>query len=62
VEALEQLESLDSRSAEIAKLYLIWGLTVPEIARAMDLSVATIEREWAFARKWLASRLREAGR
>lgn len=59
VQSLEQLEALDARSAEVTKLRLLWGLTVPEIAEAMDLSVSTVEREWRFARRWLASRLED---
>lgn len=59
VEALERLEALDERSAEVTKLRLLWGLTVPEIAETMDVSVSTVEREWRFARRWLATRLGE---
>jgi RNA polymerase sigma factor (TIGR02999 family) len=58
-EALGRLEELDARSAEIAKLRLLWGLTDPEIATALDLSLRTVERQWQFARRWLAARLTE---
>jgi len=59
VEALERLEKLDERTAEVVKLQLIWGLTTPEVADAMNLSVSTVQREWSFARKWLAAELWE---
>jgi len=54
---LEQLEQLDARTAEVTKLRLIWGLTLPEIATATGLSVASAEREWEFARRWLGTKL-----
>jgi RNA polymerase sigma factor (TIGR02999 family) len=57
IEALEQLEALDARGAEVVKLRVLWGLTVPEIAETLEVSPSTIEREWRFARRWLASRL-----
>ncbi|HVS12841.1 MAG TPA: ECF-type sigma factor [Thermoanaerobaculia bacterium] len=57
VESLERLEALDARCAEVAKLRVLWGLTVTEVAAAMELSVSTVEREWRFARRWLSARL-----
>lgn len=57
VDALEQLEALDPRGAEVVKLRVLWGLTVPEIAETLDVSPSTIEREWRFARRWLAAHL-----
>ena len=35
------------------------GLTVPETARAMDVSPATIDRYWRYARAWLRRRIRD---
>jgi RNA polymerase sigma factor (TIGR02999 family) len=57
VEALEQLARMDSRCAEIVKLRLLWGLTAPEIAATLEVSLSTVEREWRFARPWLAAQL-----
>ena len=57
VEALEKLEKLDERTTEVTKLRLLWGLTVPEVAEALGISVTTVEREWRFARRWLAAEL-----
>ena len=39
---------------------MIWGLTVRETAEATGLSVSTIEREWRFARRWLAAALTDS--
>ena len=55
--ALAELEQLDARTAEVTKLRLIWGLTIVEISSATGMSVATVEREWEFARRWLGSKL-----
>ena len=60
LDALEQLGKLDSRTTEVTKLRLIWGLTVPEISSATGMSVATVAREWEFARRWLSSKLKPA--
>ena len=57
VEALEKLETLDGRSADVTKLRLLWGLTLPEIADALHISQSTVEREWRFARRWLSTAL-----
>jgi RNA polymerase sigma factor (TIGR02999 family) len=52
--ALERLESLDPRKADVVKMKVIWGLTMPEIAQSLDISLATVERDWAFSKAWLA--------
>lgn len=57
VDAIERLESLAPRAAEVTKLRLLWGLAIPEIAEALSSSVRTTEREWRFARQWLGSEL-----
>ena len=57
VQALERLDGLDARTADVLKLRLLWGLTVREIAETLDVSVRTVEREWRFGRRWLAAEL-----
>jgi RNA polymerase sigma factor (TIGR02999 family) len=52
-EALSRLELYDARKAEIVSLRYFGGLTIEEVAGAMNLSPATIKSEWAFARAWL---------
>jgi RNA polymerase sigma factor (TIGR02999 family) len=56
--ALEALEELDRRKADVVKHHVIWGQTLSEVAAALDRSLATVERDWRFARAWLAARLR----
>lgn len=52
-EALEELAKLDARKSQIVELKFFGGLTTSEIAEALQLSPATVERDWSFARAWL---------
>jgi RNA polymerase sigma factor (TIGR02999 family) len=56
--ALEKLQAKDARKAELIKLRYFAGLTQQQAAEALDISVATANRDWAYARAWL---LREMG-
>src|SRR5262245_53884690 len=59
-EALAQLAAEDSSKAELVKLRYFAGLTLEEAAAAMDISLATAKRKWAFARAWLYSALTDS--
>ena len=52
-DALDQLSAIDSRKGRIVELKFFGGLTTNEIAEVLQLSPATIERDWSFARAWL---------
>lgn len=52
-EALDALAEIDARKSRIVELKFFGGLTTAEIAEVMELSPATIEREWSFSRAWL---------
>jgi RNA polymerase sigma factor (TIGR02999 family) len=52
-DALDQLSAIDSRKSRIVELKFFGGLTTKEIAEVLQLSPATIERDWSFARAWL---------
>lgn len=56
-EALRRLEALDPRQARIVELRFLTGLSVEETAAALDISVATVKRDWATARLWLLREL-----
>lgn len=56
-EALKKLASQDGRAAELVKLRFFVGLTVPEAANILGVSVATAENDWAYARSWLKLQL-----
>ena len=51
--ALSDLAELDQRQAEIVEMRFFAGLTVEEIAEVMEISPATVKREWATAKLWL---------
>jgi len=52
-EALTDLTATDPRKGRIVELKFFGGLTTAEIAEHLGLSVATVERDWKFARAWL---------
>jgi len=56
-EALNRLEQLDERQARMVEQRYFGGLTLEEIAGAMDLSLATVKRDLRSARAWLAAEL-----
>jgi RNA polymerase sigma factor (TIGR02999 family) len=56
-EALTRLAAHDPIKAEVVKLRFFAGLTMPEIAQALELSLATVERYWTYARLWLYAEL-----
>ncbi len=58
-EALTQLGSLNPIRAEVVKLRFFAGLTMPEVAAALGISLPTAERYWAFARTWIFAALQE---
>ena len=57
--ALQELEALDPRKAELVGLRVFWGASMSEIAEILDISESTAERDWRFARRWLVARLGE---
>lgn len=56
-EALQRLQEIDPPKAELVKLRYFAGLTIPEAAQALGISVATANRYWAYARAWLHEEL-----
>jgi RNA polymerase sigma factor (TIGR02999 family) len=55
--ALDELAAFDARKSEIAEQRFFGGLSLAESARALGISVATVERDWQAARAWLHARL-----
>jgi RNA polymerase sigma factor (TIGR02999 family) len=52
-EALDKLEKLDARKAEVVMMRYFAGLSIEETAAAIGVSLATVKNDWAFARAWL---------
>jgi RNA polymerase sigma factor (TIGR02999 family) len=58
-DALDSLAKLDERQCRLVELRFFGGLSIDEASRALEISPATVKREWATARLWL---LREMSR
>jgi RNA polymerase sigma factor (TIGR02999 family) len=56
-EALTELDALEPRLCRVVELRFFAGLSIAETARALDVSTATVERDWVVARTWLHQRL-----
>jgi RNA polymerase sigma factor (TIGR02999 family) len=56
-EALECLEALDPRLAKLVDMRFFGGLSVEEAAEALEISVATVKRDWLKARAFLYSKI-----
>jgi len=52
-DALNELEALDERQSRIVELRYFGGLNIEETAAALDISAATVKREWTTAKLWL---------
>jgi DNA-directed RNA polymerase specialized sigma24 family protein len=55
-QALGRLAALYPRCARVVELRFFGGMEFPEISQVMDISLATVERDWRFARAWLRER------
>lgn len=60
-QVLRQLETVDPRQAQIVEMRYFGGLTIEQTAQALDISDATVKREWTLARAWLRRELTRAG-
>jgi RNA polymerase sigma factor (TIGR02999 family) len=56
-ESLDALAQLDPRQAKIVELRFFGGLTIDETAAVVNISTATVSREWEMARTWLYCQL-----
>jgi RNA polymerase sigma factor (TIGR02999 family) len=56
--ALDALAAEDPEAAQVVKLRYFVGLSIPEIADALEIAPRSVSRHWAFARAWLKSAVR----
>jgi len=56
--AIEELERIDSRLAQVVEMRFFGGLTEPEIAEALGVTERTVRRDWQKARLLLAQAIR----
>jgi RNA polymerase sigma factor (TIGR02999 family) len=55
--ALDRLANADTRAAQVLELHYFAGLTVKQIADALQLATSTVDRDWRFARAFLKDEL-----
>jgi len=56
-EALTKLEALDERQSRIVEMKFFGGMTIEEIGEVLEISPATVKREWSSAKLFLAKKL-----
>jgi RNA polymerase sigma factor (TIGR02999 family) len=59
-QALERLEQLEPRHVRIVECRFFGGMSIEETAAALDVSKATVKRDWVVARAWLNRELSDA--
>lgn len=59
-DALNVLSQLDPRQSQIVDLRFFGGLSIEDTAGVLDISPATVKREWVSARLWLQRELRRS--
>jgi RNA polymerase sigma factor (TIGR02999 family) len=58
-EAMNKYQSLSDRGSKIIEYWFFSGFKQKEIAEMMDISLATVKREWQTARAWLSREMRQ---
>jgi RNA polymerase sigma factor (TIGR02999 family) len=58
-EAIEALNRLDQRKAKVVELRFFGGLSVKETAQVLDISVATVMRDWEFSKAWILNEMKK---
>ena len=58
-EALERLEAADPEKARIVVMKFFGGLTNREVGESLNVTERTVERQWAYAKAWLFSDIRQ---
>ena len=59
-EALTRLTERDPQQSRVVELRIFAGLTVEATAKALDISPATVKRDWAVAKAWLSREIQQA--
>ena len=61
-DALSGLAKLDEQQSRIVELRFFGGLSVEEIAEALDISASTVKRDWNVAKAWLTRQMKKRNR
>ena len=57
---LNELASMDEQQGRVVELRFFGGLTIEETASVLDISPATVKREWNVARAWLSRAMKKS--
>ena len=57
-DALERFAAHEPVKAQLVELRFFAGLTVEEIAEVLEISPATVKRDWSTAKMWLKRQMR----
>ena len=60
-EALQRLQAIHPRPCRVIECRFFGGMSIPETAIALNVSPATVKRDWELAQAWLHNELRESG-
>ena len=58
-DALQKLETLDKQKARLVELRYFGGLTIEETAEVLQISPATVKRDWNLAKAWLRNEIQK---
>jgi RNA polymerase sigma factor (TIGR02999 family) len=58
-DTLEELKRTSPEQAEIVKLRFFAGFSEPEVARILEISERSVQRQWTYAKAWLFDRIRQ---
>jgi RNA polymerase sigma factor (TIGR02999 family) len=58
-DALNELAAIDQRQSRVVELRFFAGLSIEDTSLALQISPATVKREWATAKLWLLSKMRQ---
>ncbi|MDC0936554.1 ECF-type sigma factor [Pirellulales bacterium] len=56
-EALQRLQEIDPRRSRVVEMRYFAGMRIDEVAQALEVSEATVKRDWTVAKLWLAREL-----
>ena len=61
-ESLNELQRIDARAAKVVEMRFFGGYSDKEVVEALGVSLATVRRDWDYARAWLFDRMKGANR
>ena len=59
-ESLQELQAIDPRAAKVVEMRFFGGYSDKDVVEALGVSLATVRRDWDFARAWLFDRMKGA--